>query len=123
MTDAKTKERRQSPRSERVNLVHLVLRGDDGSQQELATGRTLNLSLGGIRLGLSHGLPLGSQVDLTLLLGEELLDVGGSVVYQEAGDDNLHAVGIEFSRLSPDARAKIERYLTLPPLRGEATPD
>jgi c-di-GMP-binding flagellar brake protein YcgR len=98
-----------------VSLVHLVRRGEDGKQEELATGRTLNLSVGGIRLGLDHGLPLGSQVDLTLLLENELVDVSGSVVYQEAGDDRIHAVGIEFLEISPEARAKIERYLSHPP--------
>jgi c-di-GMP-binding flagellar brake protein YcgR len=110
-------ERRQAPRAERASLVHLVRRGADGSQEELATGRSMNLSLGGIRLALDHGLPLGSVVDLTLLLDGELVDASGSVVYQERGD-SLHAVGIEFADLSAEARAKIERYLSHPPPDG-----
>lgn len=113
--DSTGQERRQAPRADRVSLVHLVRRGDDGSQEELATGRTLNLSLGGIRLALDHGLPLGSRVELTLLLGNDLVDIGGSVVYHEAGDDRLHAVGIEFVDLSAEARTKIEHYLSQPP--------
>jgi c-di-GMP-binding flagellar brake protein YcgR len=115
MGDGTREERRQAPRADRVSLVHLVRRGVDGSQQELATGRTLNLSLGGIRLGLDHGLPLGARVDLTLLLDGELIDASGSVVYEEPREDLLHAVGIEFLDLSAEARARIERYLGHPP--------
>ena len=117
MSDAAPGERRQAPRAERVSLVHLVRRGADGAQEELATGRSLNLSLGGIRLALDHVLPLGSQVDLTLLLDGELVDAAGSVVYLERGD-SLHAVGIEFVDLTTDARARIERYLSHPPPAG-----
>ena len=117
MSDSTPGERRQAPRAERVSLVHLVRRGADGSQEELATGRSLNLSLGGIRLALDHGLPLGSLVDLTLLLDGELVDASGSVIYEESGDSH-HAVGIEFVDLSAGARARIQRYLSHPPPDG-----
>jgi hypothetical protein len=107
-------ERRKSPRFERVSLVHLVRRGEDGSQQELATGRTLNLSVGGIRLGLDHPLPIGSQLELTLALDGVLVDVAGAVVYQEIDEDHLHAVGVEFAGLSAEARAVIAAFLAQP---------
>lgn len=115
MSDGTRDERRQAPRVERVSLVHLVRRGTDGSEQELVTGRTFNLSLGGIRLGLFHGLPLGADVDVTLLLDGELIDVRGTVVYEERGADSLRAVGVEFVDLADDVRARIEAYLRHPP--------
>jgi c-di-GMP-binding flagellar brake protein YcgR len=111
-------ERRHDPRAERISLVHLVRRGAGGAQEELATGRTLNLSLGGIRVALDHALPIGSRVDLTVLLGGDLIDIGGTVVYEEEEVDNFHAVGIEFVDLSPTGRARIERYLQHPPPAG-----
>jgi hypothetical protein len=115
MSDSESPERRRNPRFDRVSLVHLVRRGDDGSQEELATGKTLNLSAGGIRLGLDHTLPIGARLELTLLLDDQLVDVTGAVVYRESGDEGQHAVGVEITDLDPDTRAKIEAFLANPP--------
>lgn len=119
MAKSDNDDRRRAPRFERVSLVHLVRRGEDGSEEELATGRTLNLSTLGIRLGLDHPLPLGSELELTLLLGGELVDALGTVLYQEEEAEGQHSVGIRFHDLDPEARDRIEHFLHTPPGSGD----
>lgn len=102
---------RRGARVERVTLVSVSRVDEEGFRADLATGRTLNISTGGIRLDLDHPLPLHSVVGLTLTLGDDLLEVEGRVVYLEALDGQRSAMGIEFGDLSAAARERIEEYL------------
>jgi hypothetical protein len=104
-------ERRIEPRIRKINLVQVSRFDEDGFRADLATGRTLNLSPGGLRLELYHALPLRSRVRLDLALGEELINVEGVVVYLEAIDAERCAMGIAFSNLPDSVAQLIERSL------------
>lgn len=104
-------ERRVEPRIRKINLVQVSRFDEDGFRADLATGRTLNLSTGGLRLELYHALPLRSRVRLDLVLGDDLINVEGVVVYLEAVDAERCAMGIAFSNLPESAARLIERSL------------
>ena len=78
---------------------------------DLATGRTLDISPGGIRLELYHHLPLRTVVALTLALDDELIDVRGRVVYLEEIDDERCAMGIQFTEMSGEDREKLDLHV------------
>ena len=112
MTDAKKdQERRRSPRLEKINLVQVSRFDEEGFRADLATGRTLDISRGGVRIELHHPLPLRSVVSLNLALENRLLDISGEVVYLEVLDDDSCAMGIKFVDLSDDSRRQIDRFL------------
>jgi len=104
-------ERRVSPRIEKVHLVQLNRFDEEGFRADLTTGRTLNISRGGVRVELHHPIPLRSVVSLNLVLGERIVDVSGTVVYLEDLDGERCGLGIEFNRLEPEARALIEEFV------------
>ncbi|NJL29943.1 MAG: PilZ domain-containing protein [Thermoanaerobaculia bacterium] len=104
-------DRRNEPRVGKVQLVQITRFDEEGFHADIATGRTLNVSRGGIRLELHHALPLRSVVNLSVLLGEDILEVTGKVVYLEAIDDERCAMGVAFGDLSPTQVQQIERYL------------
>lgn len=102
---------RAHPRIKALNLVQISRFDEEGFRADLATGRTLDISRGGMRLELHHHLPLRSIVGLTLALDNELVEVRGRVVHLEEIDEERCSMGIQFVDLGPEARAMFDRYL------------
>ncbi len=115
MTD-EASDTRHHPRVKNLNLVQIDRHSQEGPT-DLATGRTLDISGGGIRLELYHPLPLRSMVEVTLALDEDLVDVRGKVVYLEEIDDERCAMGIQFLEMSVEDRQRLAQYL------DKSTPD
>lgn len=109
------KERRAAPRVDRIQLVEVSRFDKEGLYADLATGRTLNLSRSGARLEFHHSLPLRSTVELSIVLGDEVVQVTGRVVYLEAIDDERTAMGVTFTELPPGAREALDEFLAEPP--------
>ena len=104
-------ERRASPRIEKVHLVQVNRFDEEGFRADLTTGRTLNISRGGVRLELHHSVPLRSVVSLNLVLGEAILDVTGGVVYLEALDGDRCSMGIEFTDLDAESETALDEFV------------
>ena len=103
-------ERRGDPRIRTLTLVQVSRFDEEGFRADLATGRTLVLSSGGLRLELHHPLPLRSVVGLTLALGNELIQVRGKVVYLEEIDNYRCAMGIEFTDLDEAGTGLLDQF-------------
>ncbi len=109
MSDLEFSERRAAPRlpgSGEARVVRV-----DGAEAAPATGRTVNISPGGVRLELADALPLRSEVRVSLPIGAEMLTVSGSVVYLEVVDARRCSAGIQFTGLERADRERIDRYL------------
>ncbi len=107
----KTDDQRESARLRRLQLVQISRYDAQGVQADVATGRTLNLSHGGMRLELSHPLPLRATIQLSIALGDDIIEVNGSVRYLEVIDDVRNAMGVEFIDLTPADQAAISGFL------------
>lgn len=75
--------------------------------------KTVNLSLGGAKICLSSDLPLGKNLNLTIILEDKACQLNGNVVYKEKAADSppLFHAGIEFSFPSPSIQKILEDYL------------
>ncbi len=111
MTQEPSTEDRHYPRVKNLNLVQVDRHDEEGFQADLATGRTLDISTGGIRLELHHALPLRTIVEMSLALDNDLIDVRGKIVYLEEIDDECCAMGIQFIDVGADARQLLEQYV------------
>ncbi len=109
--ESESGERRTDPRIEKVHLVQVNRFDEEGFRADLTTGRTLNISSGGVRLELHHPVPLRSVVSLNLVLGERIVDVSGTVVYLEDLDGERCGMGIEFGELDPETQALLEEFV------------
>lgn len=105
------RERRDHPRVEKLNLVQISRFDEEGFRADLAVGRTLDISHGGVRLELYQPLPLRSVLNLTLALNNRLIEVTGTVVHLEVLDAERCAMGVEFTDLSDDARLLIDAHV------------
>ncbi|MFP4033173.1 MAG: PilZ domain-containing protein [Desulfococcaceae bacterium] len=105
-----TKKRRH----ERVDAIHLsyICIDEAGNVVHEGMGRTLNVSEAGILLETSFGTEPGQSLNVTLAIGEDLLDVNGKVVRVEEKDEVCHA-GVEFQDLSGDDRSKIREFMEM----------
>lgn len=120
-----TDERRGDPRINRINLVQVSRFDEEGFRADLATGRTLNISRGGIRLQLHHPLPLRTTVSINLVLEERILDLSGTVVYLEAVDQETSQMGIRFEDIDEETAELLDSYMVAnaapPPGTAEIT--
>lgn len=111
MTQEQVPPERRYLRIEKLNLVQVSRFDEEGARADLATGRTLNISHGGLRLELHHPLPLRSVVGVTLALNNEILEVRGKIVYLEEIDEERCAMGIEFIDLSDETQGRLKLYV------------
>ncbi len=111
MTHEPSTEERHHPRVKNLSLVQVDRHDKEGLPADLATGRTLDISPGGIRLELHHPLPLRTIVEMSLALDNELVDVRGKVVYLEEIDDERCAMGVQFIDVDEATRQALERYV------------
>jgi len=102
---------RHFPRIKNVLLVEISSFDEKGFRADLATGRTLDISYGGLRLELFHPLPLRSIVVLTLALSKGLVQVKGKVVYLEKIDGSRCAMGIQFTNVAPKSRRLLDEHV------------
>ena len=102
---------RHFPRVRHLHLVEISQFDEAGFRADLATGRTLDLSYGGLRLELDHPLPLRSVVALTLALDKDLAQVRGKVVYLEQLDEHRCAMGIQFTKVPPRSRRVLDHFV------------
>ncbi len=105
------KERRDHPRINKLNLVQISRFDEEGFRADLTTGRSLDISHGGLRLELYHPLPLRSIVSLSLALEDQIIDVRGTIAHLEVIDHERCAIGIAFTDLSPEARKLIDAHV------------
>ena len=109
----RTIERRHEPRIQTLNLVSVAEFDEVGFKKELSLGRTLDLSHDGLRLELSHALPLRSRISLRLALGEHVIDVHALVRQVQVVDDARCSIGLSFVDLAPEDYEFIHEYLEL----------
>jgi c-di-GMP-binding flagellar brake protein YcgR len=111
---AANQERRHERRISAINLVNIEIDSGDAGAEELV-GRTLDLSQDGMRVELSHALPLGSPVRVRFALVDRLLDVEAVVRSSADLAGEMVAVGLEFSHIDDDTRAALIAYLKAHP--------
>lgn len=111
MIDGTEGSQRHFPRIKDILLVEISRFDEKGFRADLATGRTLDISYGGLRLELYHPLPLRSIVVLTLALGEGLVQVKGKVVYLEKLDGGRCAMGVQFTDVTPRSRRLLDEHV------------
>ena len=100
-------ERRASPRVHEVQLVQI---SEPGASRP-TTGRTLNLSRGGVRIETGNQLPLRSRLRLSLAVGDEFVTISGSVVYLEALDHGRCTMGVQFTEIDAASRRRLDQHI------------
>ncbi len=102
-------EKRKFIRWDAIHLLDYVVIDPDGSEGRYSMGRTLDVSLNGLKLETSYELPPDAQVQITVGLEEDLIDLIGRITYQ-ARRGGRYVSGIEFVKMSAEGRRIFRLY-------------
>jgi hypothetical protein len=104
---------------ERLYVSTLLLYGENG---HFKVTKTVNLSLGGVRIFSDTKLPLAKTIDLFLILGNKATPFRGDVVYsQQAAEESAqYHTGLKFKEMPPKEQKALENYLSLLPRKEAA---
>jgi hypothetical protein len=82
------------------------------------TLRTVDLSLGGVKIQTTIPIPVDERLDLTILMRNEAVKPGGRVVRSDHSSNGKYDVGISFETISPECLKRLDRFLFGIPLEG-----
>ncbi|HEY3767006.1 MAG TPA: PilZ domain-containing protein [Gaiellales bacterium] len=107
-------DRRRAPRVEwpaTAELLERVSVGRDGTRASSA--RTVNVSLSGVLLAVTHPCPVGEQLELRFPLdpGQELSAVARVVRIDERSTQGEWLIGCEFESIAVKERCELAKFL------------
>ncbi|MBN2033633.1 MAG: PilZ domain-containing protein [Deltaproteobacteria bacterium] len=110
-------KRRKFERGNALNLVDYIVLAEDGSQLTRGMGRTRNVSEGGLSLETHRPLQDGQIVLITIGLKDDMLQLRGRVVHQEApaaiSEETRYCAGIQFTSLNEKGLQTLQNYIKL----------
>jgi len=102
-------EKRKFIRCDSIHLLDYLVLDPDGSEGRYSMGRTLDVSLNGLKMETSYELPKGAELQITVGLEDDLIDMIGRVIHT-AQKSGRHISGIEFVKMSPEGRRVFQLY-------------
>ncbi len=105
---------KRSPRIKSINLVSYARHNEALKvDEDGGVARTVNLSDSGILLETYSPLPLDSEIEVDISLGDALVTVRGEVIRAETVDAGVYRLGIKFlGSAAAKSRKAIKRYLS-----------
>ena len=102
-------EKRKFIRWDAIHLLDYVVIDSDGSKGRYSMGRTLDVSLNGLKLETSYELPLEAELELTVGIEDDLVDLVGRITHKSL-QGGRHISGIEFVKMSAESRRVFRLY-------------
>lgn len=102
-------EKRKFIRWDAIHLLDYVVIDPDGAKGRYSMGRTLDVSLNGLKLETSYELPLEAEVEITVGIEEDLIDLVGRVTHLSRRGGRFIS-GIEFVKMSAEDRRVFRLY-------------
>jgi len=102
-------EKRKFIRWDAIHLLDYVVINPDGSKGRYSMGRTLDVSLNGLKLETAYKLPPEAEVEITVGIEEDLIDLVGRIIHQTKRGGRFVS-GIEFVKMSAEGRRVFRLY-------------
>ncbi len=104
-------ERRTLSRIDSLNFVSYQYFDSENNVEVEEIGRTLDISLGGIKLEVPLSKVPSSEIKLYIALEEAVINVKGEVAHVDEHDNGCCEVGIRFVEISHGDQVVIEKFL------------
>lgn len=111
MSNSNVEERRKHQRSDTQNLLYYLCLDEDCENVQQGMGKTLNVSLDGILLETHVAIDPNHVISLSIGLGEDTVDIGGTVVHSAHKESGMYHTGIAFQNLDAEARQALETFI------------
>lgn len=103
------KEKRRFIRYDALHLLDYNVMGRDGSKGIYSMGRTLDVSIDGVRMEIRDQLKPGTLLLVTVGLEDNLIELLGEVTHTES-KAGRYISGISFQRMTKEGRVIFTRY-------------
>ncbi len=103
-------EKRKHARFITLHLLNYTLLDDKGRQSESSMARTLDVSIGGIKIETTRALPDQAKLVISLELEDQLVDLEGKIIHNRE-NANRYVSGIQFQKVSPKEYKILRQYV------------
>lgn len=105
------RDRRESVRL-RMDYPALYTRFDtQGRAYDQKTSRSMNVSLGGVRLQTSFPVSQGEVLDISIALGDNLVAFRGKVIYVTSPRNQSFELGVSITDMEPQDKITLTRFI------------
>lgn len=104
-------EKRKHSRIDSLHLLNYIHFGESEDDATQGMGRTLNVSESGILLETHTSIDAGRNVQLTIGIEEDVVEIKGSVVYSKQNAEGMYESGIEFFNVEAGAQKVLKAYI------------
>ncbi len=103
-------EKRKFIRYDALHLLDYIVMDKDGNKGVYSMGRTLDVSVDGIKMEIQNRFDIGTLLLITVGLEDNLIDLLGEVTHTSARDGRFLS-GIVFRRITERGRAILLEYV------------
>lgn len=104
-------ERRVHPRLETIDLVSYENYETTKTELMQGMGKTLDLSVGGVCFLSTYALPLGSQIKISVAIGDDLFEAEGKIVSLNLTNDLQVKIHVQFTDISEENKQLVTDYI------------
>lgn len=104
-------EKRRYIRHDAIHLLDYVILDDDGNEGIYSMGRTMDVSLSGLKLETTHHIEPESILQLTVGLANDLINITATVAHCTKITESTYLSGICFTELSAEAKRALALYI------------
>ena len=106
----KTREQRNFIRYDALHLLDYIILDENGDPGEYSMGRTIDVSVDGIKLETASALPMNTRLLITVGLEDDLINLEGKTTHTSPHDGRFVS-GIVFLKISKDGRRVFTKYV------------
>jgi hypothetical protein len=106
----KQREQRRFIRYDSLHLLDFIVLDEQGHKGLYSMGRTLDVSLDGIKLETVYPLKENSHLLVTIGLEEDLIDIEG-VITHTFPRDGRYLAGVNFIKINGEGRRVVAKYI------------
>ena len=106
----KTREQRKFIRYDALHLLDYTVLSEDDERGEYSMGRTIDVSVDGIKLETNSPLKVNTRLLITIGLEDDLVDLEGRVTHSSPHDGRFLS-GVVFLKISKNGRRVFTKYV------------
>ena len=103
-------EKRRFIRFDSLHLLDYLILDEKGQSGQYSMGRTIDVSVDGIKLETVYPLKENTRLMLTIGLGDDLIDLEG-VTTHASPQNGRFVSGVNFVKITKDGRRIVNRYV------------
>ncbi len=106
----KTREQRKFIRYDALHLLDYTVLDDNGESGVYSMGRTIDVSVDGIKLETNSPLKVNARLLITVGLEDDLVDLEGKITHMTPHDGRFIS-GVVFLKISKNGRRVFTKYV------------